>query len=175
MRKEKRDNIVRDGLFSIQRGLSSIQIPLSRDLDTSTFPSTTSPTPNFGLPARHCTTTSPPFWMLPAHFTCGTGSGGIWERARVSYLRRGFGRFSSLPATLKVGLAPFFPQRVFFLGLPQPTRKIASLRTLPLSGLRLYVAAVEQPEPSSLQIRHLHPRGSSRGVLVLSTTPRGSD
>ena len=43
----------------------------------------------------------------------------------------------------------FFSPTGFFLGLPQPTRKIASLRTLPLSGLRLYVVAVEQPEPSS--------------------------
>ena len=64
----------------------------------------------------------------------------------------------------------FFSPTGFFLGLPQPTRKIASLRTLPLSGLRLYVVAVEQPEPSSLPIRHLHPRGSSRGGVEHNTT-----
>ena len=44
----------------------------------------------------------------------------------------------------------FFSPTGFFLGLPQPTRKIASLRTSPLSGLRLYVVAVEQPEASTL-------------------------
>ena len=70
----------------------------------------------------------------------------------------------------------FFPPTGFFFfwGLPQPTRKIAGLRTSPLSGLRLYVVAVEQPEPwiltnSPSPPPRLFPAG------VLSTTPRGPD
>ena len=52
--------------------------------------------------------------MLAAHFTCGTGSGSIWERAQVSYLRRGFGRFSPLcPPPKKSVWLLFFPNRFF--------------------------------------------------------------